>query len=345
MSVAHTPDIPSRIRAAFELDRDDPAQRIGSGHIHLTYKVVGRRGTVVLQRINKLIFKEPQIIADNLRLASDFLRTHFPDYRFLQPLHAQQGTDMVYDEQGFPWRMFAYQEGTTTLDTVENSRQAAAAAQGFGRLTRLLSGADVTQFRETIPDFHHLGLRYNQFESAVKQATPARLAAARDAMDAVRENTGIVSSYERMINRGVLQKRIMHNDTKINNILFDSNTHAVCVIDLDTLMPGYFIYDLGDMVRTYVSPVSEEEADFTKIRFRREIYEAVMWSYLSEMGDVLSPAEREAIPLAGKVMTYIMALRFLADYLRGNTYYHVRYDDQNLVRAGNQLTLLRLLPD
>jgi Ser/Thr protein kinase RdoA (MazF antagonist) len=138
----------------------------------------------------------------------------------------------------------------------------------------------------------------------------------------------------------------VHNDTKINNVLFDQATgKTVAVIDLDTLMPGYFIYDLGDMVRTFVCPVSEEERDVTRITFREEIYQAVVEGYLSEMSDVMTPEELRAIPFAGKMMTYIMGLRFLADYLRGNTYYHITYPEQNLVRARNQLRLLEVLTE
>jgi Ser/Thr protein kinase RdoA (MazF antagonist) len=136
----------------------------------------------------------------------------------------------------------------------------------------------------------------------------------------------------------------MHNDTKVNNILFSSTTQkAACAIDLDTLMPGYFIYDLGDMVRTFVSPVSEEEKDTSKIQFRKNIYDALLRGYLSEMNDVLTNDEKKSIPFSGLMMTYIMALRMLADFLRGNTYYHITYPEQNLVRSRNQLHLLGLI--
>ena len=130
----------------------------------------------------------------------------------------------------------------------------------------------------------------------------------------------------------------------MNNILFDAvSKKAACAIDLDTLMPGYFIYDLGDMVRTCVSPVNEEEKDISKILFRKNIYNALVEGYLSKMGDILSDQEKKFIPFAGKMMTYIMALRFLADFLRGNTYYHISYPEQNLVRARNQFQLLSLI--
>jgi len=147
-----------------------------------------------------------------------------------------------------------------------------------------------------------------------------------------------------LIQSGKLKLRVVHNDTKINNILFDTRSNkAVAVIDLDTLMPGYFIYDLGDIVRTFVSPVSEEETDLTKVAFRFPFYQKLLEGYLSEMDDCLTDDEKKAIPFAGLMMTYIMAIRFLADYLNGDIYYNTEYPGQNLVRASNQLRLLALI--
>ena len=150
--------------------------------------------------------------------------------------------------------------------------------------------------------------------------------------------------YTDLISRGILRHRITHNDTKINNILVDTSTHdAVCVIDLDTLMPGYFIYDVGDMIRTFVPPVNEEAVDTNEITFRKPIYDAVVDGYLSHMGDRLTDEEKKLFPFAGTMMTYIMALRFITDFLKGDVYYQVTYSGQNLVRAKNQLKLLEVL--
>jgi Ser/Thr protein kinase RdoA (MazF antagonist) len=147
-----------------------------------------------------------------------------------------------------------------------------------------------------------------------------------------------------LIESGSLKPRITHNDTKINNVLFDSTTQkAVCAIDLDTLMPGYFIYDLGDMIRTFVSPVDEEEKDISKIFVRKNIYDSLIQGYLSQMNDTLTSEENKAIPFSGLMMTYIMALRMLTDFLNGDVYYQIRYEGQNLVRATNQLKLLEEL--
>jgi Ser/Thr protein kinase RdoA (MazF antagonist) len=323
---------------------DFAVDRIGSGHIHATYKLTGKR-SYVLQRVNKNVFKQPEVIASNLRQAADYLKKNSPDYLFPTVILSSSGKEMEYDDDGFPWRLFPYLDNTLTIDSVSSAFQAKEAASAFARLSRLLDKADVSAFQPTIPRFHDLELRKTQFEEALAGAG-SRVAQGADAIELARKFFPLVDEYDALIRSGSLRNRIVHNDTKINNVLFDQATgKTVAVIDLDTLMPGYFIYDLGDMVRTFVCPVSEEERDVTRITFREEIYQAVVEGYLSEMSDVMTPEELRAIPFAGKMMTYIMGLRFLADYLRGNTYYHITYPEQNLVRARNQLRLLEVLTE
>jgi thiamine kinase-like enzyme len=322
---------------------DFTVERIGTGHIHQTYKLNGK-SSFVLQRVNKNVFKQPEIIATNLRLASEQLKRNFPDYPFLRSIPSIDQSEMVYDAEGFPWRLYPYLQNTITVDKVEIPAEALSAASEFGRLTCCLDKADVNQFKESIPQFHDLGLRYRQFEEALSRATDDRIQKGEECVNSCKRSYHLVEKYFRLIQGGSLRLRITHNDTKINNILFDEvSRKAVCVIDLDTLMPGYFIYDLGDMVRTFVSPVSEEESDFSKITFREGIYESLVRGYLAQMEMVMSPVELKAIPFAGKMMTYIMALRFLSDYLNGDIYYQTSYPGQNLVRAGNQLRFLEKL--
>jgi Ser/Thr protein kinase RdoA (MazF antagonist) len=317
-------------------------ESIGTGHIHQTFFLKGDKN-FILQRVNKLVFTKPEVIAQNLRIASDYLKLHFPEYRFLSPIKTTEGQEMVYDAEGFPWRLFPYMDGTITLNEVQNEAQAYNGAKGFAELTKNLRSIDTSLFKPTIEKFHDLNWRYFQFQMALKKASGEAKKAAKEAIESANYFAYLVDQYNMLINSNALQIRITHNDTKINNILFSSSTQeSFCVIDLDTLMPGYFIYDLGDLVRTVVSPVSEEEKDFRKITFRRSIYNALIEGYLSQMDSVLSEKEKEAIPFAGLMMTYIMALRFLADYLNGNVYYHVTYPDQNLVRAQNQFQLLSI---
>lgn len=322
---------------------DFSIERIGSGHIHQTYRLGGNR-SFVLQRVNKNVFKHPELIASNLKVASAFLHQTVPNYLFVSCIKSVAGNEMEYDSEGYPWRLFPYLKNTITFDKVDSPEMAYEAAREFGRLSNYLDAIDTNLFQPTIPRFHDLSLRKDQFLESLANAALDRLNIARTLIQQSERHFSLVDEYERLIGGGSLRLRIVHNDTKINNVLFDRTTlKTVAVIDLDTLMPGYFIYDLGDMVRTFVCPVSEEEKDLKKILFRKEVYDGLLSGYLAEMGKVLSEAERRSIPFAGKMMTYIMALRFLADYLRGDTYYHITYPDQNLVRAANQLQLLQLI--
>jgi len=334
----------SSILNSFGLDPERFTQaRITAGHINYTYKISGQQ-SFILQRVNKTIFKQPEQIANNLRLASDHLKKTHPSYLFLGSIPSTDGKEMIYDEEGYPWRLFPFIQNAITVDKVENEKEAFNAAYGFGELTARLWDVDANSFQETIPRFHDPSLRYAQFEQAIRDDKANRKQGVQELVDQCQSQFRLVEQYERLIKSSVLSLRIMHNDTKINNILFDQETRQpVCVIDLDTLMPGYFIYDLGDMIRTFVSPVSEEEKDLTKVIFRSTIYEALIKGYFKAMGNCLSEEQKKLAPFSGYMMTYIMALRFLADYLNGDVYYQTHYSDQNLIRARNQMHLLRIL--
>jgi Ser/Thr protein kinase RdoA (MazF antagonist) len=317
--------------------------RIGTGHIHETFAVKGDK-SFVLQRVNKNVFKQPEIIASNIEAAAAYLKNIDPNFLFLTPITTSDGKQMVYDDEGYPWRLFPFFENTFTIDKVENEDQAKSAASTFAKLSKKLSGIDTNLFQETIPKFHDLSWRNEQFETALSQAKSERLQEAKLAITNAKNFQFLVRQYKQLISSGSLKLRITHNDTKINNVLFNSQSgKAVCAIDLDTLMPGYFIYDVGDMIRTFVSPVDEEEKDYSKITVRKNIYDAVVYGYLEQMNDDLSSDEKNAIPFSGMMMTYIMALRMLTDFLNGDVYYHTSYPGQNLVRAMNQFTLLQEL--
>ncbi len=331
------------LKSAYGIPEPFHVSRLGSGHIHQTYKVEGKNN-FVLQRVNKNVFTQPEIIASNNRTAFRYLKQHHPTYQFPQALADLQGNDLFFDTEGFPWRLYPLMENTFTIDEVSSAQEAFEAAKGFGELTKNLNGVDTSLFKPTLERFHDLAWRYEQFEEALQKSKPETLKAAKNEVEAARSFQYLVKEYDQLIAHGSLILRVMHNDTKVNNILFNTVTQkSVCAIDLDTLMPGYFIYDLGDMVRTFVSQVNEEEKDISKVSFRRNIYDALLEGYLSQMGELLTPSEKDSIPFSGMMMTYIMALRMLADFLRGNTYYHITYPDQNLVRARNQLHLLKLI--
>lgn len=322
---------------------DFRVDRVGSGYIHHTYKLSGTP-SYILQRVNKNVFTRPGIIAANIRHAATYLKAKHPNYLFLTPIPSLAAEEMVYDTDQFPWRLFPYFDNTYTVDKVSTAEEAFSAAAEFARLSNYLDEINTSLFKPTIDRFHDLSWRWEQFESSLRNAKPDRTSEAADAISSCRRFSYLVDRYRQLVTGGSLRVRITHNDTKINNILFDATTgKAVCAIDLDTLMPGYFIYDLGDMVRTFVSPVDEEERDLLKVIVRRDIFESLMNGYLSQMGVKLNAEEKAAIPFSGMMMTYIMALRMLTDFLNGDIYYQIRYPGQNLVRARNQLKLLQEL--
>jgi len=339
--------VPENILKQFGLDAQvNQIETIGSGRIHDTFLASGPSCSWIVQRINTNVFPQPEIIASNLKHASVHLSRRYSDYHFLSAILTTDGKEMAQDdddEGGSPWRLFPYIQGAITLEEVETPEQAYHAAKGFASLTRRLDTVDPNFFRPTIDKFHDLVHRWEQFEEALVHATADRKQNAKLATQQAQSYNFLVQDYVRIV--GQLKERIVHNDTKINNILLNPNKNyeAVCVIDLDTLMPGYFIYDLGDMVRTFVSPASEDEEDLKLIQFRKPIYNALLDGYLSEMKDCLTSAELEAIPFAPMMMTFIVAIRFLADYLNGDLYFKTLYPDQNLIRATNQLQLLSVL--
>ncbi len=338
--------IPQSVLSAFGFDASCRVQPHGSGHIHRTFRIQQQSENFILQRINTYVFKYPDRITQNILAASEYLEKNHPDYRFLTILQTKNGESNYFDSEGFPWRLYPFIENTYTINEIRNSTEAYEAAKGFGRYTKNLSGCNLQLFSNTIERFHDLGWRYEQFEEAIRGASQERAVQAADAVAKGKRFSSLVTQYQQLISSGTLKLRVTHNDTKINNILFDNETRlAVCVIDLDTLMPGYFIYDLGDMVRTFVSPSSEAEADLNKIVFRKEIYDALVAGYLSEMNDELSVEEKEAIPFSGMMMTYMIGLRFLTDFLNGDVYFATSYARQNLDRANNQLRLLEILED
>ncbi|MDE3254049.1 MAG: phosphotransferase, partial [Bacteroidota bacterium] len=224
-----------------------------------------------------------------------------------------------------------------------NAGQAFEAASQFGLFTRLLSGFPSEKLHITLPHFHNLALRYQQFQQALLAGNPRRISESKEIIEQLGQHTGIVTEYMAIVKNPFFIKRVTHHDTKISNVLFDAREKAICVIDLDTLMPGYFISDVGDMMRTYLCTVSEEEPDFSKIHIRDDVYWAIVDGYAAEMNAELTKVEKNYFFYAGKYMIYMQALRFITDYLNEDVYYGAKYPQQNFVRAGNQLVLLQRL--
>ena len=314
----------------------------GTGLINSTWVLKDRSGTTryILQRINHRVFKRPEDIDHNLRIIGDHLAKFHPDYLFAGPYQPAGGNTLFKSAEGEYYRMFPFVSGSRSLDVVSRPEQAYEASRSFARFSMMLNDLDVSLLRDTLPHFHDLGLRYRHFEHAVKKADPVLLKRASEEIVFLQLHKGYVLELERLKQSGEFPRRVMHHDTKISNILFNKADEALCVIDLDTVMPGYFISDVGDMMRTYLPPVSEEEQDLSAVVARPEYFEAIVAGYMNGMEGQLTRLERQQFLFAGRFMIYMQALRFLSDFLERDVYYGARYEGHNLSRARNQIRLL-----
>lgn len=332
------------VLSAYELNEKDCwIENFGSGLINNTWKIKCDDKQYILQRINTNVFKKPFDIANNIGLISTYFKQNEPEYFFVSPISTSTGTGLYVNEKNEFFRLMPFVKNSHTIDVVATTSQAYEAAKQFGKFSALLEGFDVKKLCATIPDFHNLSLRYEQFEEALKNGNVSRIDESKELIEFLQSHKAIVDKYEKIKKNRCFKIRVTHHDTKISNVLFNDEDKGLCVIDLDTVMPGYFISDLGDMFRTYLSPVSEEEKDFSKIKIREDYFEAIVNGYLSEMNNALSIEELEHILYAGKFMIYMQALRFLTDYLNNDIYYGAKYERHNLFRANNQIILLQKL--
>ncbi len=311
----------------------------GTGLINNTWLATAGDKKYILQRINQNVFKTPEGIDENIKRIAAYLKQYYPGYIFTVPVSTMDGRTLVIDESG-AYRLFEFVEGSHTYDVLQKPQQAYEAAKQFGRFTKLLAGFDTDNLKVTLPNFHDLSLRYKQFEYALQTGDKQRITHAAYLIKCLKNYNGILQTFEEIQTNPSFKKRVTHHDTKISNVLFDNNDNGICVIDLDTVMPGYFISDVGDMMRTYLPAVSEEETDLEKIEIRDEYFDAIVQGYLGEMKEELFEDELNAFVYAGEFMIYMQALRFLTDYLNNDIYYGIKYPLNNYNRAANQIVLL-----
>lgn len=317
----------------------------GTGLINHTWRLTNSKEDYILQRINSKVFVQPCDIAFNIDTIAQYLNQRHPEYLFTVPVTSLNNTGLVYDKEEGYFRLYHFIRGSHTIDVVLNPQQAYEAARQFGMFTKLLACLPPATLRITIPDFHNLSLRYGQFEEALKSGNKSRIIESKSAILFIQQNKHIPDAYDKIKVDPNFKLRVTHHDTKISNVLFNENDEGLCVIDLDTVMPGFFISDVGDMMRTYLSPASEEEKEPDKITVREDFFQAILEGYLSEMKNELSREEIAHFVYAGKFMIYMQAIRFLTDYINDDVYYGARYTDHNLVRALNQITLLKRLTE
>jgi hypothetical protein len=316
-------------------------QKLSGGLINATWKITCSDKAYILQRINTNIFKTPELVAQNLELLSKYLSV-FPEYLFVAPIHNSTGQNFTTNEEGH-FRLFPFIEQSYTIQKVSSPSEAFEAAAQFGKFTWMLRDFDAEKLNVTLPDFHNLTLRYNRFLEATEKGNSKRIRQSATLINELKSFVGITEEFERIKTDKSFFNRVTHHDTKISNVLYDRNGKGLCVIDLDTVMPGYFFSDVGDMIRTYLSPVTEEETDLSKITIRTDIFEAIVSGYLKYTNDMLTDAEKNHIFYAGTFLIYMQALRFITDFLNNDVYYGATYPDHNFNRAANQLVLLQEL--
>ena len=323
----------------------------GSGHINETYAATydqaGRDVRYIHQRINSHVFGQPERLMDNVArvLAHAAVRLEgAPDAsrRTLTLVPARDGRPYVVDDEGAVWRTYLFIERARTYDIVETTAQAEAAARAFGQFQALVADLPGARLHDTIPDFHHTRRRFDAFMAAVQADPCNRAAHARHEIALALAREADVDRLLAAAATGTLPERVTHNDTKLNNVMIDEATgEALCVVDLDTTMPGLVAYDFGDMVRTATNAAAEDEPDRSRVRSQPEMFEALARGYLATAGPFLTPAEIESLAFGGQLIALEQAIRFLGDYLQGDTYYRVRRPEHNLQRARAQFALVQ----
>jgi hypothetical protein len=330
-----------RILGAF---RD--AAAYGSGHINDTYAAVyDQAGTAVryiLQRINHNVFRNPVALMDNVRRVTEHLAakcTDLPDStrRVLTLVPTKTGASFLQDDQGSYWRCYLFIEQARTYDAVESERQAFQAARAFAQFQQMLADLPAPRLHDTVPDFHHTPRRFEALERVIASDSEQRVRLAKSEIDFALRRRDICGV---LIDAG-LPERVTHNDTKFNNVMLDDATgEGICVIDLDTVMPGLALYDFGDMVRTATSPAKEDERDLSQVHMQFPMFEALLRGYLSAAGGFLTDEEKRLLPVAGKLITFEVGIRFLADFLAGDPYFKVHREGHNLDRCRTQFRLV-----
>jgi hypothetical protein len=345
------------ISALFEMRADlVEAQPFGSGHINDTYCAVydqaGRRMRYIHQRINHHVFKNPVAVMENVarvtRHALDRLLAEGNPQahrRTLTCIPARDGNPYAFDADGNLWRTYPFIEGATGYDEIECNEQAYQAARAFGAFQMLTADLTGGRLHETIPDFHHTPKRLEALEAAIAADVAGRAASVQEEIAFARARAADCSRITDLIASGTIPERVTHNDTKLNNVLLDETTaEGICVIDLDTTMPGSALYDFGDMVRTAAPTTREDDPDVSRIGIRLDRFESLVKGYLST-ATFLNDAERANLAFSGKLLTLECGIRFLTDHLNGDTYFKIKRPGHNLDRCRNQFAFVRAIEE
>ena len=323
-------------------------QNLGKGNIHETFLAESGDGRkFVLQKINNNVFKDPVVLMENSVIISNHLNNKrmnegiswtFP--RFYQ---TGNGNYLLVDDEGSYWRLMDFIENSPPQIAGENIYLLAGSS--YAELIRLLSDLPVDLIRDTIPDFHNLAYRLSNFKESIGIAAQKTLAEARDEIRYLMDMEDIYSRLEHYRQEGRFPVRLTHNDTKIDNILFDEGGNPIAIIDLDTVMQGIVHSDFGDAIRSFASSAEEDEPDLSKVSFRLDVFRQYTQGFTGRLREILTEDEKKTLILAPFMWVYMQAVRFLTDFLDGNTYYKINYPEHNLVRTRNQVRLLQSMQD
>ncbi len=319
----------------------------GNGHINSTYIVscAGTKGNgirYILQAINQNAFKNPDEITSNISKVTAFLKENSnSDRSVMELLPTVDGGYAYRDGDNNYWRMYSFVENSICIDRPDCTEDFKQCAIAFGRFQRSLNDFPADELYETITDFHNTPKRYENFLRAVEQDVCSRAAGVEKEIEFVKQRAEFYYTLYNAYDEGKLPLRVTHNDTKSNNVLLDKDTHkALCVIDLDTIMPGFSVNDFGDAIRFGASTAAEDEKDLDKVKFDLAMFDAYTDGFLEGCGGLLTDSEIMLLPEGSKMMTVECGMRFLTDYLSGDTYFKTTYPEQNLDRCRTQFKLV-----
>jgi len=323
----------------------------GNGHIHDTYLIVTTekdKDNFILQRLNTNVFRNIPELQNNIERITAHIRKKLSRINdsdlkreCLTLIPSKEGSSWINDEKGNPWRLYIYIRDHRSYDTVNSPDIAYEAGKAIGRFQSHLADLPGEPLYETIPSFHDLGKRLDYFLEIRNEDPAKRAEGAKGEIEFILKRSEEMMIIHRLGKSGKIPVRITHNDTKLNNVLFDENDKSMCIIDLDTVMPGFFHSDFGDTIRTGANIAAEDERDLSLVRMDITLFRAFAEGYLSETKGILKPVEKEHLPMAPLVMTYEQAMRFLADHIAGDIYYKIHHDNHNLERARAQIRLLK----
>lgn len=325
----------------------------GSGHIHDTFHVKNsepENPDYLLQRMNHNVFKNIPGLIQNIQLVTTHLREKLasipgatPDKEVLTLIPTKENTGFYQDAEGNFWRLYYFLKDTRSYDIIESSTQAYEGGKAYGRFQALLSDLDANSLNETIPLFHDIENRLRLFHDAIARDPKGRVKDVSAEIAFVEKRKEAMSFIKRSGQQGEIPLRTTHNDTKFNNVLLNSKDEAQCVIDLDTVMPGYVAYDFGDAIRTIINTAAEDEKDLDKINLNFELFNSFTRGFLEEAGGLLSKAEVDSLSHGVLLLPFIMGLRFLTDYIDGDNYYKIEFPEHNIQRARAQFKLVEEL--